>query len=163
MDRDQLKVLLEEVTNQNIRWVENSNPSTVQVDKYGLLNICNLLWSHPKTYFDQLSCITGIDNGPEAGTMEVIYTLYSIPFNRSLLIKVMLERANPEVESVSSVWKSAAWLEREIFDLYGIYFVKHPDLRRILMPGDWEGFPLRKDYVEPETYRGISTQDQPKN
>ena len=159
MDKEQLKPLLEEVIHKSIVLAENSNPPTILVDKYELLNICHRLWGHPKTYFDQLSCITGIDNGPEAGTMEVIYTLYSIPFNISIQLQVILERSNPEIESVSSIWKSANWLEREIFDMYGIIFIKHPDLRRILMPGDWVGFPLRKDYKEPDKYRGINTQE----
>lgn len=124
-----------------------------------LVLVMTELQQNPSTYFDQLSCVTGLDNGPEPGTMEVIYTLYSIPFNQSLMIKVVLPRENPEVESLASVWKSANWMEREVFDMYGIKFLNHPDLRRILMPGDWEGFPLRKDYVEPETYRGISTKE----
>jgi NADH-quinone oxidoreductase subunit C len=163
MDKEQLKHLLETVLNKKIDWVENSMPPTFLVDKYELLNISQQLWSHPKTFFDQLSCITGVDNGPDAGTVNVIYTLYSIPFNISIQLKVILERTNPEIESVSSIWKSADWLEREIFDMYGILFIKHKDLRRILMPGDWEGFPLRKDYEEPKSYRNISTRDEPKS
>ena len=87
--------------------------------------------------------------------MEVVYSLYSIPFDQSLALKVVLNRQSPEVETISSIWKSANWLEREIFDMYGIQFKNHPDLRRILMPADWEGFPLRKDYQEQETYRNI--------
>jgi NADH-quinone oxidoreductase subunit C len=102
-----------------------------------------------------LSCVTGIDNGPEAGTMEVIYNLYSIPFNRSLMLKVILPRDQAEMESVCGVWKGANWLEREVYDMFGIHFKNHPDLRRILMPADWEGYPLRKDYQHQELYRDI--------
>lgn len=161
MDNSQVKQLIETTIHKN-QWVENSNPPTLLIDKYELLSVCNQLWSHPNLYFDHLSCVTGIDNGPGTGTMETIYTLYSIPFNISIQLKVILERSNPEIESVSSIWKSADWLEREIFDMYGIHFIRHKDLRRILMPGDWEGFPLRKDYVDPESYRNISTKDEPK-
>ena len=162
ISRDKLKSILEEVTSERIEWIENTNPPTIQLKKDNILLICTQLWSNSQTYFDHLSCITGLDNGPETGTMEVFYTLYSIPFNQSLMLKVELPRENPEIESVASIWQSANWLEREIFDLYGIHFTNHPDLRRILMPGDWEGFPLRKDYQEPETYRGIPTQENQK-
>jgi NADH-quinone oxidoreductase subunit C len=120
-----------------------------------LLEVATELYNNKETYFDQLSCVTGIDNGPEAKTLEVIYHLYSIPFNRSLALKVILPRDNPRVPSLASVWKSANWLERETYDMYGIVFEDHPDLRRILMPADWEGYPLRKDYKEQDTYRDV--------
>jgi len=133
----------------------NSNPITIQVRPDFLIKIIEILFNNPSTYFDQLSCVTGIDNGVQSNTMEVIYHLYSIPFNQSLALKVILPREKPEIESVSSIWKSADWLEREVFDMYGIVFKNHPDLRRILMPADWEGYPLRKDYQHQELYRDI--------
>jgi NADH-quinone oxidoreductase subunit C len=154
MDKDNL-ISQFATTNIKAQWVENSSPSTLLINQHDLTVVCQILWSNPEFFFDQLSCITGIDNSAEAGTMEVVYTFYSIPFNQSLMLKVVLSRENPEVESISSIWKSANWLEREIFDLYGIKFLNHPDLRRILMPADWEGYPLRKDYQEQETYRNI--------
>ena len=134
--------------------VEHATPVTLKVES-SMLKACELLQSSPTMYFDQLSCITGVDNGPEAGTLEVIYHLYSIPFNQSIALKVVLPRTGAEVESVTSVWKSANWLEREVFDMYGVHFKGHPDLRRILMPADWEGHPLLKDYVHQDTYRQI--------
>lgn len=155
MDRQLILSLTAGHSEQNPVWIENSNPSCLLIASQDLIPVGKVLLEDPSTYFDQLTCITGLDNGPEAGTMEVIYTLNSIPFNHSLLLKVVLPRDNPVVESVSSIWKSAEWLEREVFDMYGIQFSNHPDLRRILMPADWEGFPLRKDFKEPETYRGI--------
>jgi NADH-quinone oxidoreductase subunit C len=120
-----------------------------------ILDVCKDLHQNPATYCDMLSCITGIDNGAQAGTMEVVYNLYSIPFNRSLMLKVLLPRDQAEIESVCPVWKSANWMEREVFDMFGIHFRNHPDLRRILMPADWEGHPLRKDYQQQELYRDI--------
>ena len=107
------------------------------------------------TYFDMLSCITGIDNGVQMATMEVVYNLYSIPFNHHLMIKVTLPRDYGEVDTVSHIWRTANWHEREIFDMYGVNFRNHPDLRRILMPADWEGHPLKKDYNHQEYYRDI--------
>ena len=135
--------------------VANAYPVTFSVDAQKLLPVAQMLYSSPTAYFDQLSCVTGIDNGPEANTMEVLYHLYSIPFNVQLALRVSLPRDNAQVESLCSVWKSANWLERETFDMVGINFLNHPDLRRILLPADWEGFPLRKDYTESERYRDV--------
>jgi NADH-quinone oxidoreductase subunit C len=133
-----------------------TNPSLLYlIKKEHILEIMNDLHKNPSTYFDMLTCITGVDNGPEANTMEVIYHLYSIPFHQSLMLKVILPRENPEVETLTTIWKSANWLEREVFDMFGIVFKNHPDLRRILMPADWQGYPLRKDYKHEESYRGI--------
>lgn len=132
--------------------VPNSTPPTVLVAADKLVEIAKDLHTNPETYFDQLSCVTGIDT---VNNMEVIYHLYSIPFNRSLALKVILPRDNPTVPSLCSVWKTANWLERETYDMYGIIFEEHPDLRRILMPADWEGYPLRKDYKEQEKYRDV--------
>lgn len=122
-----------------------------------LLPICDFLHKTEEFYFDLLECITGIDNGTEANTMEIAYNLYSIPYNQKICFKVVLNRENPEIESVSTVWRSADWHEREIFDLFGITFKNHPDMRRILLPADWEGHPLRKDYNLQETYHDIKT------
>jgi NADH-quinone oxidoreductase subunit C len=132
-----------------------STPKAVKILPQDLIKVCQSLYHDPSTYFDMLSCITGIDNGPEAGTLEVAYNLYSIPFNHHLMIKVVLPRENAEIESVAAIWKTADWHERELFDMYGIVVKNHPDLRRILMPADWEGHPLRKDYKHQEYYRDI--------
>ncbi|RAU84423.1 NADH-quinone oxidoreductase subunit C [Pontibacter arcticus] len=125
-----------------------------------LAEVCLELHDNEETYFDFLSCLTGIDNGPEAGTMEVAYNLYSIPYNHHLMLKVQVPR-NPEngllptVTTVSHIWRTADWHEREIFDLVGINFEGHPDMRRILCAADWEGHPLRKDYKLQDYYHGI--------
>jgi NADH-quinone oxidoreductase subunit C len=153
--RDELLAWIRQIISEEIIEIPNSTPFGVIIKKEILLSICEKLYKNPASYFDMLSCITGVDNGPEAGTMEVIYHLYSIPFNHSLALKVILPRENPEVESVVSIWKSANWLEREVYDMFGIGFKNHPDLRRILMPADWKGFPLRKDYKHEEYYRGV--------
>lgn len=136
--------------------VEASNPTVVEVEVGHSLGIFDFLHKDERLYFDMLSCITGIDNGPEAGTMEVIYNLYSIPFEQSLAIKLKVPREKPEVPSLVSIWRAADWMERETYDLYGITFINHPDLRRILLPADWEGHPLRKDYKHQDKYRGIT-------
>jgi len=137
---------------------ENATPKAIKISVEDLLYVCNALYNDPTCYFDSLSCVTGIDNGPEVGTLEIAYNLYSIPFNHHLMLKVTLPRENSQVESISSVWKTADWLEREVFDLYGVKFLNHPDLRRILLPADWVGFPMRKDYKHDEYYRNIKVE-----
>lgn len=137
---------------------EASTPKAINISAADILDVCTVLHQDPSSYFDMLSCVTGIDNGPEAATMEVAYNLYSIPFDHHIMLKVVLRRENPEVDTVSHIWKTAEWHEREAFDMYGIKFRNHPDLRRILMPADWEGFPLRKDYKHQEYYRDIKVE-----
>ncbi len=134
---------------------EAASPKAIKISAQDLVPAMDALYRNPTTYFDMLSCITGIDNGVQAATMEVVYNLYSIPFNHHLMIKVTLPRDHAEVDTVSHIWRTANWLEREIFDMYGVNFKNHPDLRRILMPADWEGHPLRKDYSHQEYYRDI--------
>lgn len=137
---------------------EKSSPKAVVVPVADLLKVCSQLNQNPELYFDMLSCVTGIDNGPQANTMEVVYNMYSIPFNLSLVVKVILPRENPAIDSVSSIWRTADWHEREAFDMFGITFNNHPDLRRILLPADWEGHPLRKDYAQQHYYRNIKVE-----
>lgn len=156
---DQVKEALSASLNE-VRVDANATPLTVLVPNEKILVVCNTLYNHPDFYFDTLSCLTALDNGKEVGTMEVIYTLYSIPFNHHLMLKVILSREQPEIDSVNSVWRTANWQEREAFDMYGIVFRHHPDLRRILMPADWEGHPMRKDYVQQEEYRGITVKSE---
>ncbi len=154
-NKEAILTLIRQITSEDIIEIPSSTPFGVIIKKEILLSVCTQLYNNPASYFDMLSCITGVDNGPETGTMEVIYHLYSIPFNQSLALKVILSRENPEVESIVSIWKTANWLEREVFDMFGIVFKNHPDLRRILMPADWKGYPLRKDYKHEEYYRGV--------
>jgi NADH-quinone oxidoreductase subunit C len=151
---DRVKEIISSIVGE-IRIDNSSTPVSIIIPVEKILDICDQLHKYPNLYFDSLSCLTAIDNGKEAGTMEVIYNLYSIPFNHHLMLKVILSREIPEIESVASIWRTANWQEREAFDMFGIHFKNHPDLRRILMPADWEGFPLRKDYQQQETYRDI--------
>ncbi|PIQ47334.1 MAG: NADH-quinone oxidoreductase subunit C [Cytophagales bacterium CG12_big_fil_rev_8_21_14_0_65_40_12] len=137
---------------------ENASPKAIIMDRQNLIEVMSFLQSDDQLYFDSLSCITGLDNGPEENSMEVIYNLYSIPFNHHLMVKVELERENPAIDSLTGLWKTADWHEREAYDLFGIHFNNHPDLRRILLPADWEGFPLKKDYQQQEYYRGVKVE-----
>lgn len=122
---------------------------------------CAFLRDDSRLYFDYLSCLSGIDLGPADGRMGVVYHLMSIPHGHRIVLKAFVPRdldGQPSLPSVTGVWRSAEWHEREAYDLFGIRFEGHPDLRRILMPEDWEGHPLRKDYVNPAKYHGIKIQ-----
>jgi len=96
--------------------------------------------------FNRLSGITAVDWHPADPRFEVVYLLHSMPKNQRLRLKCWVSESNPEIDSMTGVWRSANWYEREVFDMFGIRFRNHPDLRRILLPDDWEGHPLRKDY-----------------
>jgi NADH-quinone oxidoreductase subunit C len=105
--------------------------------------------------FDDLMNLSGVDE-PKANLLSVYYHLGSTKFKHKITVKVSTDRNKPEVSTVTEVWKSADWHEREAYDLLGLIFLNHPDLRRILMPYDWDaGYPLRKDYENPEFYQGM--------
>ena len=137
-----------------------SSPPTLVIQPTQLPEVAHFLHDDPAHWFDFLSCVTAVDNGPAAATLEVIYHLYSIPHDHYLTLKVRLPRNAageplPEVPSVAAIWPTADWHEREAFDLIGVHFVGHPDLRRILCPADWVGHPLRRDYVAQPVYHGL--------
>ncbi|GAA4085592.1 NADH-quinone oxidoreductase subunit C [Mucilaginibacter panaciglaebae] len=125
-----------------------------------ITEVCLELRKNPKTYFDFLACLSGVDYGVEAGCFGVVYHLTSMPYQLQLTLKISrpfdrAEGGEPVFKSVSSVYRTADWHEREAYDLVGIFFEGHPDLRRILLPDDWEGYPLRRDYKNAEYYKGI--------
>lgn len=154
----------------------------VEVAPDGLVEVCEYLKDDPDLQFDMLNCITAVDYfEPDEKKakkvdwephIELVYHLSStvarpippagVMEKPTLVLKVMLPRWKndtegelPEVPTVSNLWRTADWHEREVFDLSGIRFVGHPDLRRILCPEDWVGYPLRKDYEMPLEYHGI--------
>jgi len=119
---------------------------TVVVPRERLRGAAEFLRSDPELQFTFLSDVTGVDRFPQEPRFELNYHLLSLDRRERLRMKVRLSGADPVAESVAPVWPTANWHEREIFDLLGVRFEGHPDLRRILMPEDWEGHPLRKDY-----------------
>lgn len=136
----------------------------LEIDK-----ICMFLRDANDLQFDSIMNLSGVDdangikqkdeNGLETikgGTLSVFYHLESTKLRHKLTLKTSTDREKPEVVTVTEVWKGTDWHEREAYDMYGIIFLNHPDLRRILMPYDWEfGYPLRKDYKNPEFYQGM--------
>lgn len=116
--------------------------------------IAEFLRNDPALAFDFLQCLTAIDYVAD-NQLCAAYDLYSTEHEHVFAVKVYMDRDNPHVDSVCDLWPAADWHEREAFDLMGIVFDGHPDLRRILLPEDWEGHPLRKDYIFPREYHGI--------
>jgi len=138
--------------------------SALEIDK-----VCAFLFLESKLQFDSLVNLSGVDdaNGEKkteedgsfeyiGGTLSVFYHLESTEKRHKVTLSTSVEKDKPDVVSVTEVWAHANWHEREAFDLLGINFLNHPDLRRILMPYDWEaGYPLRKDYKDPDYYQGM--------
>lgn len=117
----------------------------IDVDPAQILELCRFLKTEQK--FVRLSALTGVDWYPVEPRFEVVYFLHSMETrNQRLRLKCRLPGDQPEIDSVTSVWVGANWYERETFDLFGIRFRNHPNLTRIMMPDDWEGHPLRKDF-----------------
>jgi NADH-quinone oxidoreductase subunit C len=119
---------------------------TVVVPRGHLRRVADYLRSEAGLEFALLSDVTGVDRFPNEPRFELNYHLASLARREVLRLKVRLAGDNPVAESVTSVWPTAEWHEREIFDLFGVRFEGNPDLRRIILPEDWEGYPLRKDY-----------------
>ena len=129
-----------------------------------LVETCRALRDTPALAFDLLVDVVGVDFLPRAPRYEVVYHLVSIPNRRRLRVKVRVPDGG-SVPTVQGVWPAANWHEREVWDMFGIFIEGHPDLRRILMPEDWEGHPLRKDYPvqirkAPQTYSPLEVTEQ---
>jgi NADH-quinone oxidoreductase subunit C len=118
--------------------------------------------SDPELAFDNLMCLSAVDYPKETPPrMEVVYHLFSYTHRHRFVLKVHAERDGGRVPSVTAVWGVADWHEREAYDLFGLVFEGHPDLRRILLPEDWEGHPLRKDWQDPDFYNGMHVKPTP--
>lgn len=129
---------------------------TVVVKKESIKEICTFLRDDKELNFDYLLDVCGVDYLPREPRFEVVYHLHSIAKKHRLRVKVRLADAE-KIASVVDIWKTADWVERETYDMYGIEFEGHPDLKRIYMDDDWVGYPLRKDYPE----RGYKDEYQP--
>ncbi|MBM4069759.1 MAG: NADH-quinone oxidoreductase subunit C [Planctomycetes bacterium] len=173
MTADQIIQTLEQKFGERIKSknLEALDPFFV-VEPGDLVEVCRFLRDEPALRFELLNCISGVDycepdpkKVAKAGFephLEVVYHLSSFTHRHRLVLKLMLPRWKgdkpgdlPEVPSVTSIWSAADWHEREVYDLSGVWFTDHPDLRRILLSEDWVGHPLRKDYEFPLEYHGI--------
>jgi len=129
---------------QNSEWIQIKAENWYDIAKY---------LKNEDLYFDSLQCNTGVDL--EQGMLESRYNLHSMKHLHAIEIRIKVSIEKPDIPSVESIWRVADWFERETYDMFGINFTGHRDLRRILLPEDWDGWPLRKNYEEQETYHGI--------
>jgi NADH-quinone oxidoreductase subunit C len=142
------------------KWPEVEAPKVENGDRFVILptgkahEILAYLKNEPDLFFDSMMTLAGADSGRE---LWVVYPLHSMTHFHKIMCKVVLPRDKPECDSVVDLWMVANFFEREAYDLYGIVFKNHPDLRRIINPPDWVGWPGRKDYEYPPDYHGIPT------
>ncbi len=145
MTNDQLK---EKINGwiSGLEFPENKQYLEIVVPAESLLKLSRLLRETPETLFDYLFCLSGVDYGKQLG---VVYHLESTTHNHALVLKVKTDdRVNPNFDTVCGLWRTAEWHEREVFDLLGIKFNNHPDMRRLFLDDEWVGYPLRKDYKD---------------
>jgi NADH-quinone oxidoreductase subunit C len=135
---------------------DGARDAYIRVPAPRVAEVMKILRDDPALRFDFLQNLTAVD-WIKRDVMEVVYHLFSYPHRHAACVKVEVARAAPRLPSVAGVWPTANWLEREQYDLLGVVFEGHPDLRRLLMPDDWVGHPMRKDYHEAKSYRGMPT------
>lgn len=138
---------------------------TLIVGREALIDVCRTLRDHPALRCSFLADVTAVDFWPAEPRFAVVYHLASPERRLRVRLKVRLDSNDAHVLTVSDIWPSAGWLEREVYDLFGIVFDNHPDLRRLLMPDDWDGHPLRKDYPiqirkAPQVYEPLQMTEQ---
>lgn len=143
---DRLNIIKDKLKDFHVEYYDiNGTPGIITTpDK--VLEIAGLLMNDAELSFEMCRDAIGVDRFQKKNRFEIIYNLYSLKFKDRLFIKVLLDSKNPETPSLTSVWKSTNWYEREAYDMIGIIFNDHPDLRRIYMPEEFEYYPLRKDF-----------------
>jgi NADH-quinone oxidoreductase subunit C len=160
-----IRALASAASDAEIQAVDAPDCPTLVVAGERLLEVARLLRDHPSLRYDVLVEVTAADYWPAEPRFEVVYHLVATAVPARLRLKVRVGGVDPRVISVHTVWASADWLEREVWDLFGIVFEQHGDLRRLLMPEDWTGHPLRKDYpvqisMTPKVYEPLQVTEQ---
>jgi NADH-quinone oxidoreductase subunit C len=155
MNSTQIATLLQQQFGDKIiaSFPQDKHPR-IHIDASDLRAVAEFVFREPTLKMDWLQNLSGVDYVAD-DKMCVVYDLWSFDLRHSFAIKAYCPRDNPHIPSVVDLWPAADWHEREAYDMFGILFDGHPDLRRILCADDWEGFPLRKDYVFPREYHGI--------
>lgn len=141
-------------TFSNLVYLDHKHFQHIQIGDQDVIALLSHLASDPAFQMDYLKYITVVDWDEH---FELAYHLYSYRTDQECLVSVLLPRENPMIESCHHIWPAADWHEREMYDLFGVTFTNHPNLQRLLLPPDWVGHPLRKDYQQGERYQGVST------
>ncbi len=153
MNPQEIAALLSEQFGDGIPESDTDNPNPWSaVDPPSILEVCRFIRSDSRLEMDHLELLGGVDYKDR---IEVVYVVYSMKHHHRYTLKSRLPREEPHLPTVESVWNVANWHERETYDMLGVLFDGHSDMRRILCPDDWEGHPLRKDYKAPESYRDM--------
>jgi NADH:ubiquinone oxidoreductase subunit C len=145
MTREELQTSIAELAS-GATWDEGGQWPVVNILPEAWPELARTLKSDPLFAFDYLFCVTGVD---WKSHLTVVYHLTSLRFRHTLVVKVKLDRAKPQVGTVCDIWRTAELHEREIRELFGVEFLHHPDPRNLILPDVWDGFPLRKDYEDP--------------
>jgi len=132
---------------------DSLNEEFIGIKREKWIAVAEYIKSNSDIYIDSLQCITGIDLGDNI--LQSRYNFHSMRYGTLIEIRISVTRDSPNIPSIEKIWRIGDWFERETYDMYGIIYDGHRDLRRMLLPEDWEGYPLRKDYEEQETYHGI--------
>ena len=146
MTEQRLNTIKEKLQSFNLQYTDVNGTPSITIPNENLLDVCNILKSDNDIKFEQCRDAVGVDRFTKKNRFEIIYNLYSLTFKDRLFIRVVIDGKSPESQSIMSVWRGADWYEREAYDMVGIKFTGHTDLRRIYMPEDYEYFPMRKDF-----------------
>jgi NADH-quinone oxidoreductase subunit C len=146
MNQERLELIKSKLVDFDIVLTDINGTPAIITNTKNILCICSILKTESNISFEMLLDVMGVDNFKKGSRFEVVCSLYSLKFKDRIFIKVLLDDKNPEMPSLTAIWKGANWFERETYDMLGIKFTGHPDLRRIYMPEDYEYFPLRKDF-----------------
>ncbi|MFN0276512.1 MAG: NADH-quinone oxidoreductase subunit C [Chitinophagales bacterium] len=145
MKREELQEKLLQI-NSTITFEEGGENLNLQIEAKDIKDFMQMLLNDNALHFDYLFSLTCVDWKTH---LSMVYHLESTNLQHAIVVKTKLDTGNPEVETVSDLWATAEFHEREVFDLFGVRFINHPDLRRLLLTEDWNGYPLRKDYEDP--------------
>ena len=146
MTNENLKIKLPELLS-SVGFEEGGQWLTLNVDPKDWLSFATSLRNHPELNFDYLFCLTCVDWKTH---LTMVYHVESTKYRHTIVVKSKLDRNHPEIETVSHIWRTAEFHEREVYELFGVNFLNHPDLRLLILPDGWEGrFPLRKDFEDP--------------
>jgi NADH-quinone oxidoreductase subunit C len=145
MNNEELKTTITSILPSSV-FEEGGEWINIFIENAEFRNFVTTLRNKSELHFDYLFCLTCVDWKTH---LTMVYHFSSTTYRHQLVVKVKLDRTNPEIETVCDIWRTAEFHEREVYDLFGVIFKNHPDLRRLLLTDDWVGFPLRKDYEDP--------------